>query len=258
MDFRTDLAVERRDLFKKINNISEDIPGIESEEKQVSDSIHVYKVIVKDEKGASAIQKPIGNYVTIDVKKMKNIQDEEKEQIAYTVSSELQQLINKLISSKDEILVVGLGNLYSTPDSLGPKVIQNIDVTRHIFKYLPQYVNEGDREVSAISPGVLGSTGIETQEILKGIVNNVKPKLIIAIDSLASKSVDRISSSIQISDTGIIPGAGVGNKRRELSQGTLGVPVISIGIPTVLDFATIVSEGLDLFIESLQEKAMSS
>lgn len=258
MDFRTDLAVERRDLFKKINNISEDIPGIESEEKQVSESIHVYKVIVKDNDGASAIQKPIGNYVTIDVKKMKNIQDEEKEQIAYTVSSELQQLINKLISSKDEILVVGLGNLYSTPDSLGPKVIQNIDVTRHIFKYLPQYVNEGDREVSAISPGVLGSTGIETQEILKGIVNNVKPKLIIAIDSLASKSVDRISSSIQISDTGIIPGAGVGNKRRELSQGTLGVPVISIGIPTVLDFATIVSEGLDLFIESLQEKAMSN
>ena len=192
------------------------------------------------------------------LKKMRNIPNEEKEKIAFAISSELQQLIKGLINPKDEILVVGLGNLYSTPDSLGPKVIQSIDVTRHIFKYLPQYVNENDREVSAISPGVLGSTGIETQEILKGIVDNVKPKLIIAIDSLASKSVERISSSVQLSDTGIIPGAGVGNKRRELSKDTLGVPVIAIGIPTVLDFATIVSEGLDLFIENLQDKAMSN
>lgn len=258
MDFRTDLAIERHDIYKKANNILTDIPGIKSENKKISDSINVYKVDVLDEEGANSIQKPIGTYVTIDVKKMKNIQDDEKEKIAYAVSSELQQIINKQISKKDEILVVGLGNLYSTPDSLGPKVVQNVDVTRHIFKYLPQYVNEGDREVSAISPGVLGSTGIETQEILKGIVDNVKPKLIIAIDSLASKSVERISSSIQISDTGIIPGAGVGNKRRELSKQTLGVPVIAIGIPTVLDLATIVSEGLDLFIEKLQDKAMSN
>ena len=258
MDFRTDLAIERHDIYKKANNILTDIPGIKSENKKISDSINVYKLDVLDEEGANSIQKPIGTYVTIDVKKMKNIQDDEKEKIAYAVSSELQQIINKQISKKDEILVVGLGNLYSTPDSLGPKVVQNVDVTRHIFKYLPQYVNEGDREVSAISPGVLGSTGIETQEILKGIVDNVKPKLIIAIDSLASKSVERISSSIQISDTGIIPGAGVGNKRRELSKQTLGVPVIAIGIPTVLDLATIVSEGLDLFIEKLQDKAMSN
>ncbi len=258
MDFRTDMAIERRDVFRKINKISQEIPGIESEEKQISDTIHVYNVRVKDNDGAQAIQKPIGNYVTIDVKKMRNIADEEKEKIAFAISSELQQLIKGVINPKDEILVVGLGNLYSTPDSLGPKVIQCIDVTRHIFKYLPQYVNENDREVSAISPGVLGSTGIETQEILKGIVDNVKPKLIIAIDSLASKSVERISSSVQLSDTGIIPGAGVGNKRKELSKDTLGIPVIAIGIPTVLDFATIVSEGLDLFIENLQDKAMSN
>ena len=258
MDFRTDLAVERRDLFKKANNISKDIEGIESEEKQISDTIHVYKVIVKDENGEKAIQKPRGNYVTIDVKKMKNIQDDEKEKIAYTISSELQQLIKELIVKKDEILVVGLGNLYSTPDSLGPKVIQNIDVTRHIFKYLPQYISEEDREISAIAPGVLGSTGIETQEILKGIIDNVKPKLIIAIDSLASKSAERISSSVQIADTGIVPGSGVENKRKELSQETLGIPVIAIGIPTVLDLATIVTEGLDIFIEKLQEKAMSN
>ena len=258
MDFRTDLAVERRDVFRKINNISKEIPGIESEEKQISDTIHVYKVKVTNKEGEDAIQKPIGNYVTIDVKKMKSIPNEEKEKIAFTISSELQELIRNHVSKKDQILIVGLGNLYSTPDSLGPKVIQNIDVTRHIFKYLPQYINEDDREVSAISPGVLGTTGIETQEILKGIVDNIKPKLIIAIDSLASKSIERISSSVQISDTGIIPGAGVGNKRRELSQETLGVPVIAIGIPTVVDIATITNDCLDLFIGKLQEEAKSN
>lgn len=258
MDFRTDLALERRDVFKKINNIQDDIPGLESEEKQISDSIHVYKVIVKNDEGAQAIQKPIGNYVTIDVKKMKNITNEQKEQIAFTISGELQELIKNLVTQKEEILVVGLGNLYSTPDSLGPKVIQNVDVTRHIFKYLPQYVNENDREVCAISPGVLGTTGIETQEILKGIVDNIKPKLIIVIDSLASKSIERISSSVQISDTGIVPGAGVGNKRRELSKETLGVPVIAIGIPTVVDVATITNDCLELFIEKLQEEAKSN
>ena len=258
MDFRTDLAVERTEVFKKINNISEEVPGIESEEKEISDSIKVYKVKVTNSEGEKAIQKPIGTYVTIDVKKMKNIPDEEKEKIAFTISSELQELIKNQVSKKDEILIVGLGNLYSTPDSLGPKVIQNIDVTRHIFKYLPQYISEDDREVAAISPGVLGTTGIETQEILKGIVDNVKPKLIIAIDSLASKSIERISSSVQLSETGIIPGAGVGNKRRELSKDTLGVPVISIGIPTVVNAAVIANDCLELFIEKLQDEAKSN
>lgn len=258
MDFRTDLAVERRDVFRKINNLSQEIPGIESEEKEISESIHVYKVKVTSKEGEEAIQKPIGNYVTIDVKKMKNIPNEEKEKIAFTISSELEELIKNLVTKKDEILIVGLGNLYSTPDSLGPKVIQNIDVTRHIFKYLPQYISQDDREVSAISPGVLGTTGIETQEILKGIVENIKPKLIIAIDSLASKSIERISSSVQLSDTGIIPGAGVGNKRRELSKETLGIPVISIGIPTVVDVATITNDCLEIFIEKLQEEAQSN
>ncbi len=258
MDFRTDLAIERRDVFRKINNIKDEIPGIKSEEKEISSSIHVYKVQVLNSEGEKAIEKPIGNYVTIDVKKMKNITEEEKEKIAYSISSELKDLIKNLVSPKDEILIVGLGNLYSTPDSLGPKVIQNVDVTRHIFKYLPQYVNENDREISAISPGVLGTTGIETQEILKGIVDNIKPKLIIVIDSLASKSIERISSSVQISDTGIIPGAGIGNKRREISKDTLGVPVIAIGIPTVVDVATITNDCLELFIEKLQDEAKSN
>lgn len=257
-NFRTDLALERRDIFKKANNIDGNIPGIESSQKKVSDSIIVEKVRVLNEEGATAIQKPIGDYITIDVKKMRNIPDEEIQKIADTVSAELKSLIAKHVGDQEEILVVGLGNLYSTPDSLGPKVMQEIDVTRHIFKYLPQYVSEDDREVSAIAPGVLGTTGIETQEILKGIVENVKPKLLIVIDSLASKSIERISSTVQLSDTGIIPGAGVGNKRRELSEETLGIPVIAIGIPTVVELATLVSDGIDIFIDRLQEKAESN
>jgi len=258
MNFRTDLADERREVFRKINKLSQEIPGIESEEKEISDTIKVHKVKVTNNEGEQALQKPIGTYVTIDVKKMKNIPEEEKEKIAFTISGELQEMIKNLVSKKDEILIVGLGNLYSTPDSLGPKVIQNVDVTRHIFKYLPQYVSEDDREVAAISPGVLGTTGIETQEILKGIVDNVKPKLIIVIDSLASKSIERISSTVQIADTGIVPGAGVGNARNEISQKTLNVPVIAIGVPMVVDAATIASDSIDLFIDKLQKEASSN
>lgn len=257
-NFRTDLALERRDIYKEANNIKGEIDGIISEEEEVSKTIKVTRVNVTNENGAKSIQKPIGTYTTIDVEKMRNITEEEISKISNTMSEELKKLINKHVGKTDEILIVGLGNEYSTPDSLGPKVVREVDVTRHIFKYLPQFVEDGDREVSAIAPGVLGVTGIETQEILKGIVDNVKPKLIIAIDSLASKSIDRISSSVQLSDTGIIPGAGVGNKRRELSKETLGVPVIGVGIPTVVELATLVSDGIDIFIKTLQEKAESN
>lgn len=257
-NFRTDLALERRDIYKEANNIKGEIDGIISEEEEVSKTIKVTRVNVINENGAKSIQKPIGTYTTIDVKKMRNITEEEISKISNTMSEELKKLISKHVGKTDEILIVGLGNEYSTPDSLGPKVVREVDVTRHIFKYLPQFVEDGDREVSAIAPGVLGTTGIETQEILKGIVDNVKPKLIIAIDSLASKSIDRISSSVQLSDTGIIPGAGVGNRRRELSKETLGIPVIGIGIPTVVELATLVSDGIDIFIKTLQEKAESN
>ena len=155
-------------------------------------------------------------------------------------------------------MIVGLGNLYVTPDALGPKVVPKIEVTRHILEYMPKAMPEDTRPVSAISPGVLGIPGIETMEILKGVVDNVKPKLLIVIDALASRSIDRISSSIQIADTGIVPGAGVENKRKEISKKTLGIPVIAIGIPTVVDLATVTNECIDIFIENLQEKAMSN
>ena len=226
-NFRTDLALERRDIFKK-NNKLEEIDGIETEEKEIDENLKVEKVKIVNENGEKAIGKPIGTYVTIDIKNLRLAEEAEIQKSAETLSTELKEIINKHINFKDDILVVGLGNIYVTPDSLGPKVIKTIDITRHIIKYLPQYIDENSRPVSAISPGVLGTTGIETLEILEGIVNEIKPKMLIVIDALASRSIERISSTIQISDTGIVPGAGVGNKRKEISKNTLGIPVIAI------------------------------
>ena len=256
-NFRTDLALERRDIYQKINKLQQ-IEGIESTEEQINDNIKVSRVKITNQNGEKAIGKPIGNYITIDVKKLKIATDEDIQKTAETLTSELKKIIDIHTDKKGEILVVGLGNIYVTPDALGPKVINEIDVTRHIKKYLPQYLDEGTRIVSAISPGVLGTTGIETVEILKGIVDNINPKLLIVIDALASRSIERISSTIQLSDTGIVPGAGVGNTRQEISQASLGIPVIAIGIPTVVELATLVSDGIDIFIDRLQEKAESN
>lgn len=235
MDFRTDLANERRDIYRKANKLEGEIPGVETEESEESENIRTIRVKITDKSGEEALGKPVGSYITIDVKNLKIATNEDIEKIAQAVNKELKVIINKHIKPEEHILVVGLGNMQITPDSLGPKVIQDIDVTRHFLHYAPQYLEPNARMVSAISPGVLGTTGIETQEILKGIVENVKPKLVIVIDSLASKSIERISSTIQIADTGIVPGAGVGNERKELSQNTLGIPVIAIGVPMVVD-----------------------
>ena len=256
-DFRTDLADERSSLYKKANKL-EEINGVHANEEQFNDNIKKTKVEILDEEGEQALRKPKGVYVTIDINNLKIARDEEIEQAATCVSQELKNLIQKHVGDKDEILVVGLGNEYVTPDALGPKVISDIDVTRHIIKYMPQILDENTRPVSAISPGVLGTTGIETVEILQGIAQNVNPKLIIAIDALASRNIDRISRTIQLSDTGIVPGAGVGNKRSEVSINTLGVPVIALGVPTCVDLAAITDDCLDIFISKLQDKGESN
>ena len=230
-NFRTDLALERRDIYKKVNKLNE-IDGVESTEEEINEKIKLSKVKITNKNGEEAIGKPIGNYITIDVKGLKLADDDEIKKISDVLSNELKEMLNIHVNKQEDILIVGLGNIYVTPDALGPKVINEIDVTRHLIKYLPQYVEEGTRPVSAIAPGV--------------------------IDALASRSIDRISSTIQISDTGIVPGAGVGNTRQEISEKTLGIPIISIGIPTVVELATLVSDGIDIFIDSLQEKAESN
>lgn len=257
-NFRTDLASERRDIYKKANNLENEINGIESQKEQINENIQVERVKITNEEAQQAIGKPIGNYITIDIKNLKIAQEDEIKKCSEVLANELRKIINLHVDEQAEILVVGLGNIYVTPDSLGPKVINEIEVTRHMINYFPQYVKEGTRMVSAISPGVLGTTGIETVEILKGIIDNIKPKMLIVIDALASRSIERISSTIQISDTGIVPGAGVGNTRKQISEETLGIPVIAIGIPTVVEAATIAADSIDLFIEKLQKEAKSN
>ena len=244
MFFRTDMAVERRDLYKNANKIEDEISGIECDE-EVFDDIKITRVKITNEEGEKALQRKMGNYITIDIKKINNITENKESEIIGIFSKELKKIIDMHINKTDEILIVGLGNLYSTPDSLGAKVVENTEITRHIKIYLPNAIDANTRSISAITPGVLGTTGIETVEIVKGIVGNVKPKLVIAIDSLCSKNLERINKSIQISDTGIVPGGGVGNKQEELSEETLGIPVVAIGIPTVLDAATIVIDTLN-------------
>lgn len=257
-DFRTDLADERRDIYRKANNIENEINGVETQEEQIDEKIKVTRVKITNEEAEQAIGKAKGNYITIDIKKINIITEEEMEKAANTLATEIKKLVENQIQSKDDILVVGLGNSEVTPDALGPEVVKNLEITRHIINYLPQYIDENARPVSAIAPGVLGTTGIETVEIIKGVVDNIKPNLLIVIDALASRSIERISSTIQLSDTGIAPGAGVGNKRKEITKSSLGIPVIAIGIPTVVDLATITDDCLDLFITKLQDEAKSN
>ena len=244
MFFRTDLAVERREIFKRANKINSEIDGIKIETKNLND-IKVTNVKIENEKGSEALKRKIGNYITIDLDTINKLSLEKEKEVIQVFSNELKMIIDQHIDKSDEILIVGLGNLNATPDSFGAKVVENIEITRHIKMFLPNAIDKTVRSVSAIVPGVLGTTGIETIEIVKGITNNIKPKLIIAIDSLCSKNIDRIGKSIQISDTGIVPGGGVGNRQEELSEETLGIPVVGVGIPTVLDAATIVIDTLN-------------
>lgn len=258
MIFKTDMADERRDLYKKANSLDGEIEGIECEIESFGDDIQLTRVKVLNENGEEALQKKKGNYITIDLKKINNVSDEVKEKIVNTISNEIKKLINNKIKENEEVLVVGLGNGNLVADALGTKVINNIEVTRHVKKYYPEYLNENQRAISAIAPGVMGVTGIETLEIVKGIVQNINPKLVIVIDSLASRSIDRIIKSVQISDTGIIPGGGVGNEQSGLTFESLNIPVIAIGIPTVVETAVLVNDALNLFIRKLQDEAKST
>ena len=190
-NFRTDMAVERRDLYKKANNIENDIDGIETEEEKVDEDITISRVNITNENGEQAIGKKKGTYITIDIKNLKIAGEDQIQKASEAVTKELKNLIGNLVGPQEDILVVGLGNLYVTPDALGPKVVNEIDITRHLLNYMPDVLDKDTRPVSAIAPGVLGTTGIETLEVIKGIVENIHPKLIIVIDALASRSIER-------------------------------------------------------------------
>lgn len=241
---RTDLALEIAESLTK------DTDGIEilQEECKLSQT-NVSWVKISNDAGSKKMGKPIGNYITIESPYLKLNDPNAHEDIIALLSKYLGKL-HKL-DKNALVLVVGLGNWKVTPDSLGPKVISKILVTRHIMDNLPEEIDNSVRGVAAISPGVMGITGIETLEIIKGITEKIKPDLIIAVDALAARRAERINSTIQMSDTGVAPGAGVGNKRGSLNKETLGVPVIAIGVPTVVDAATLVNDTLDYLLEDM-------
>lgn len=244
--FRTDLAVELRDAYKKAQKI--DAPGVTSEEETIDD-VKITRVKIETEEGATYIGKPIGNYITLDAPQIKQNDPEINEKVYKVLAKEIRNLVGEDINKS--ALVVGLGNSNVTPDALGPKVVNSVEVTRHILEYAPNVLNRPVRSVSAISPGVLGTTGMETSEVIKGVVDKIGPDFVIAVDALASRSLERISTTIQIADTGINPGSGVGNKRMAICKETLGVPVIAIGVPTVVDAATMANDTIDLMLENI-------
>lgn len=243
---RTDLAIETREMLEKEEN--DNLGGVEVETKEEED-ISITHVKILNEKGSKAMGKPIGNYITIESEKMKQNDVSCHEEIMHIAAKNIAKLAK--IDDKSVVLVVGLGNWNITPDALGPKVISKVLVTRHLWGSLPEEIDESVRSVAAISPGVMGITGIETGEIIKGIVDRLKPNLVIAIDALAARKFSRINATIQMSDTGVSPGAGVGNKRMELSEKTLGVPVIAMGCPTVVDAATLVNDTMDRMLDEM-------
>lgn len=244
---RTDLAIEVTEMLTKQTDDSY-IEGVEIYEEEYDD-ISVSWVKIKDKIGEENMGKPMGNYVTIESESMKQNDVLTHERIIDIFSKNLIKLCN--LNENSTILVVGLGNWNVTPDALGPKVISKILVTRHIKDTLPEELYDGVRPVSAISPGVMGITGIETAEIVKGVVDRLKPDIVIAIDALATRKTSRINATIQMTDTGVAPGGGMGNKRKILNKETLGVPVIALGVPTVVDAGTLVNDTIDLMIDSL-------
>ena len=241
---RTDLAVEARELAQMHDRSP--IPGVEEEVEQQGD-IKVTRLDVLNEEGSNRIGRIIGHYVTLEVPKLRNGDTTLQEQVTATFTNEMEDFIAKIgISKTAKVLIVGLGNWNVTPDSLGPLVVENTMVTRQYFELMPDQVSPGYRNVSAIAPGVLGLTGIETSETVQGIVERTKPELIIAIDSLASKSLERVNTTIQVADIGIHPGSGIGNKRKGITKEILGVPCIAIGVPTVCYASTIVNTTFEL------------
>lgn len=234
---RTDLIVESIGTNKN--------DDILKKEKTI-DNIKITDITVK--KDLKSLNKKKGKYITISFEDITDTLNRKK--VENIVTKELNLLMKHNNIKKDSTaLVVGLGNYKSTPDSLGPKVINKIIVTRHLYVIDEVQVEEGYRNVSSFIPGVMGSTGIEAHNIINGIVKEIKPDFIIVIDALASSSIDRVNKTIQMTDTGINPGSGVGNARCELSSNTLGIPVIAIGIPTVVDAVTIVSDTLKYLLK---------
>ncbi len=251
MQMRSDLALEAREMIdekrtgamKQENKLPEGMT-VSTDDK---DFLLITRISIDSDEAERVIGKKKGRYITIELK------DEElntlriHKEVAYTLCEELAPFVRQVPKPEPSVMVAGLGNWHITPDSLGPKVVEKMVVTRHVKSH-EQYKHDLDvrlGNVCAVAPGVMGITGIETGEILKGLVEKANPDIIFAIDALASRKTSRVNTTIQITDTGIVPGSGVGNRRMELSKESLGIPVIAIGVPTVVDALTLAKDLLE-------------
>ena len=228
---RTDLALETQE---KMQEDKVELKGVRFSEEHVNKNLTISTVVIETENGAKAMEKPKGTYITIEALNM----DEEDEDYHREISEQLARVLKQLINVKKEdvsVLIVGLGNRAVTPDALGPRVVDN--------------------RVSSIVPGVMAQTGMESMEIVDGIVKETKPDVVIAIDALAARNTKRLNRTIQVTDTGINPGSGVGNHRHGLNEKSIGVPVIAIGVPTVVDAATIVNDTMFNLITAMNQSS---
>jgi len=251
MGVQLDLAVEAHEVLR--GEAGREIPGVKMEEERYENAT-VKVVTVLDEQGAAIMGRPQGSYINLESTALR----ENNRIIHKEIGEILANNLKKVLPLRDDstILIVGLGNWNATPDALGPKVVEYSMATRHLFQYAPEELRDGLRSVCVLSPGVLGLTGIETAEIIKGTVDRVKPDMVICIDALAAGSVERINSTIQVATTGINPGSGVGNNRKAINQETMGVPVIAIGVPTVVHAGIIAHQAMEQLFEHLRTTPM--
>lgn len=236
---RTDLALEARELWQESAERTTRLSGVKAT-KTKREGYPVTRVDILDQRGEKALGKPQGSYLTIDLTTFWQRKADFFERAVRAVGSQLKELLPE----EGPVLVIGLGNEAMTPDAVGPLAADNVLITRHLIAAMPKHF-AGFRPVAVFRTGVLGTTGVESAEAVRGLVAEVQPALVIAVDALASRRVGRVCATVQLSDTGIIPGSGVGNHRAALNRETLGVPVLAVGIPTVVDAATLAADLLE-------------
>ena len=243
---RTDLALEAKELWAESAEKETKLEGVRARDS-LREGYQVTTVDILDEQGASSLGKPVGSYVTVQLEALARREEDAFGRAARAIAAELNGLLK--LPEEATCLVVGLGNRAITPDAIGPGVADHTMVTRHLVEQVPEHFGSF-RPVAALAAGVLGTTGVESGELVKAVAEKIRPGCIIAVDALASRSMDRVCTTVQLANTGIVPGSGVGNHRAALNRETLGVPVIAVGVPTVVDAGTLAA---DILAEAGQE-----
>ncbi|MDE6312314.1 MAG: GPR endopeptidase [Lachnospiraceae bacterium] len=249
---RTDLALEAKESFEDDNV---EIRGVRIDENYDNEhEITITKVVIETKNGAKAMGKPMGTYITLEAPNMAVPDEGYHREISRVLAEYVKELLGKM-PKEFSVLIAGLGNREVTPDSLGPLVVGNLLINRHVVKEYGKYAMGKERinAISGIVPGVMAQTGMETAEIIRGVIEETNPDLLIVVDALAARSTKRLSRTIQITDTGINPGSGVGNHRNAINEESMGIPVISIGVPTVVDAAVIVNDAMENMLHAMSD-----